>query len=1176
MSSFQQRLTPDMSRLVRWGPAHVPRLGPQPLVCIGLSVAYPRLQVAQFRRLVSTSPWAWPWSPSERTNRNAFPTGLKTLHQPDHGRPVADIVFLHGLMGDREKTWSAPGQEPWPQTLLPREFRDARISAFGYNALVAKWPWGSMVSQNQIDDHASDLLTSLSSHRNKLLTAQKPPIIFVCHSMGGLVCMDALVQSRNHLREDQRDILQATRGIAFMGTPHRGSQLARPAGMLARLAGFLFPTNTDIVRAVQMDSEILERIRREFHNIIKTPKQPIRITCFYEELGSGWFGKRPVDQWSACLDGHHWIGIHSDHTNMTKFATKDDPGFKKLCGEIRYWIKLATAGPSASRDSTANIPHPEEPLPTTKEPKKPKIEAEGINFFSQVRPTAPSIGSKYSQTRVAPLDHGGPKSTQFGVAIICALGVESKAIDALFERRYTRSYGNAELHSNTYSCGTIGRHNVVIVYPSAKSSVPAARAVANCRNAFKNIKLVILAGICGAVPSYEHDGKAHAVAKGDVVVGKFVVPYDQGKETPSGFEVNGRTTYPPHIVSSFLQQIQSGNLSELRQKVSGYTDIPFQATHDFADSSRAHLKGLRQEFPTIHFGGVASGGAVIKLATKRDDLVKKHKVIAFEMEAAGIWDDGLPCMMIKGVSDYADEKKDDDHHKYAAATAAACTKAVLEMWKPLAETNPEEVIESDQPTGHQFIIPYTRNEHLVEREVVMKCLKKKFKPGESKYDRRVALFGSPGVGKTQIALAYARWLKSKNIASIFWVRARNADLFEESFKKIAATYHLTATGDHAPTDVLPLVKNWLESEQSGNWLMVVDSADDAELFYPELHGARNIGRGLKAGRHLDKGGLGQYLPRNCRHGAILITTVDRKAAYSMAPHNATEIEGMNMWDSVKLLRNWLGDDIPGDKETDEKLKKIAESFCNLPFVLEQAAAYMHETGTGIDAFIQRLERTDEEGKKFVERVLRKPIHLASGRDGLPFTQDTVTMYLLTFGRIREQDPFAADLFAFMSLFDREDIPVELLEIYHGRWQVAHGKKTDFLDALGLLKRFSHIKEDIKVDAKGFQHEEYDMGRIHQILDLEWLDDQEGDVGRQFEKEAILALAEALARCKSNPDKYMRYLPHVAAARRLKGTGSLEEKRARAELRDHEASIGELRQREPPSGMVSESAETAVP
>jgi hypothetical protein len=76
-----------------------------------------------------------------------------------------------------------------------------------------------------------------------------------------------------------------------MGTPHRGSQLARPAGLLARTVGYLIPTNTDIVRAVQMDSEVLERIRREFHNIIKRPGQPIRITCFYEELTSGWFGK---------------------------------------------------------------------------------------------------------------------------------------------------------------------------------------------------------------------------------------------------------------------------------------------------------------------------------------------------------------------------------------------------------------------------------------------------------------------------------------------------------------------------------------------------------------------------------------------------------------------------------------------------------------------------------------------------------------------------------------------------------------------------------------------------------------------------------------------------------------------------------------------------------------------
>jgi hypothetical protein len=89
---FQSQDTPNMSRPVRGVVRAFPRLGPQPLFCIGTTAAYPRLQAAQLRRLASTSLWTWPWSLSERAKRNAFPTGIKTLHHPENGRPVAEYL----------------------------------------------------------------------------------------------------------------------------------------------------------------------------------------------------------------------------------------------------------------------------------------------------------------------------------------------------------------------------------------------------------------------------------------------------------------------------------------------------------------------------------------------------------------------------------------------------------------------------------------------------------------------------------------------------------------------------------------------------------------------------------------------------------------------------------------------------------------------------------------------------------------------------------------------------------------------------------------------------------------------------------------------------------------------------------------------------------------------------
>ena len=73
-------------------------------------------------------------------------------------------MFLHGLGGGREKTWTAHGAfEPWPKALLPVELPTARIITFGYDAHVAGWQGGGL--SNEIGNTALDLLTALATYR---------------------------------------------------------------------------------------------------------------------------------------------------------------------------------------------------------------------------------------------------------------------------------------------------------------------------------------------------------------------------------------------------------------------------------------------------------------------------------------------------------------------------------------------------------------------------------------------------------------------------------------------------------------------------------------------------------------------------------------------------------------------------------------------------------------------------------------------------------------------------------------------------------------------------------------------------------------------------------------------------------------------------------------------------
>ena len=82
-------------------------------------------------------------------------------------------MFIHGLTGDREATWTAEGATaPWPQTLLPTILPTARVLTFGYDAFVIDWR--GPVSENFIGNHALNLLTSLSTYRDSNDTVREP------------------------------------------------------------------------------------------------------------------------------------------------------------------------------------------------------------------------------------------------------------------------------------------------------------------------------------------------------------------------------------------------------------------------------------------------------------------------------------------------------------------------------------------------------------------------------------------------------------------------------------------------------------------------------------------------------------------------------------------------------------------------------------------------------------------------------------------------------------------------------------------------------------------------------------------------------------------------------------------------------------------------------------------
>ncbi|KAJ5794517.1 alpha/beta-hydrolase [Penicillium paradoxum] len=263
-----------------------------------------------------------------------FPDGVEVLY--DSPEAVVDICFVHGLTGNRQTTWTLDGQsEPWPQTLLPSRIPHARILSYGYDAYVVR---STVTSSNKLIDHATNLLNDLVSNR-AASNALSRPVIFVAHSLGGLVCKKAILLSRNNPDSHLRDIFQSTKGIIFMGTPHKGSWIADWAKIPARSLGIVKSTNTSLLAVLETETQLLESLQVEFWGMVRELRESgrfLEVTSFFEELPLPIVGL-VVRKDSATLDGYNSISMHANHRDMVKFGSEQENGYQRLLGELKRW-----------------------------------------------------------------------------------------------------------------------------------------------------------------------------------------------------------------------------------------------------------------------------------------------------------------------------------------------------------------------------------------------------------------------------------------------------------------------------------------------------------------------------------------------------------------------------------------------------------------------------------------------------------------------------------------------------------------------------------------------------------------------------------------------------------------------------------------------------------------------
>lgn len=296
----------------------------------------------------------------------------------------------------------------------------------------------------------------------------------------------------------------------------------------------------------------------------------------------------------------------------------------------------------------------------------------------------------------------------YTVGWICALPLEETASITMLDEEHS-PLPKQPHDDNTYTLGRIGNHNVAMAcLPAGETGTNGAAAMAaEMLHTFDRIKIGLLVGIGGGIPYNKHDLRLGDVVVSSPGIENCVVQWDFGKAEVNRFRHTGTLSKPPTALLSALSAIRAkeplglGNLtpylSQSKEKIvpeeqaefayqgAEYDEL-FEANYDHdehfdtcekCDRNKLVAREARANTnPKIHYGTIASGNQVIKNGRMRDDLAHRFGALCVEMEAAGLMNH-FPCLVIRGICDYADSHKNKRWQGYAASTAAAYAKTIL-------------------------------------------------------------------------------------------------------------------------------------------------------------------------------------------------------------------------------------------------------------------------------------------------------------------------------------------------------------------------------------------------------------------------------------------------------------------------------------------------------------------
>lgn len=333
--------------------------------------------------------------------------------------------------------------------------------------------------------------------------------------------------------------------------------------------------------------------------------------------------------------------------------------------------------------------------------------------------------------------------------------------------------------------------------------------------------------------------------------------------------------------------------------------------------------------------------------------------------------------------------------------------------------------------------------------------------------------------KSQIAIEYAyRYQKSHPQSHVFWIYAANETQFVQAYQDIARKLRLPGCED-SNVNSCELVARWLDEDDSSGWLMILDSADNADMF-----GSSDLNASSAETDPIQRSLIDHVPKRLDSQRTLIVTTRNREVGENLIEgESCIEIPRFSIPEAESLLRYHAENAF--DKSEPAVSGKLLNTLGYVPLAITQAAAFIKRNLWTVQGY---LEAIGENQQNLIDHLSQE---LQDTRRPRGFPNSVFRTWKLSFDQILSQEPRTAELVAVIAMLDPQRIPKKLLRPLAER-------EVDFRMAIGTLSGFALISHEI-------DGETYSIHPLVQASLHYWLEQRSQKV--DFASQALQLLAD---------------------------------------------------------------------